>query len=69
MTDRELLEDAVKAAEIDDGAALRLAAKLALFESFDFTLKLSAACSEDDPCAATRRAIGRAAAEILKDMP
>ena len=53
----------------DDGDALRLAVKLALFESFDFSLKISAACSEDDPCAATRRAIVRAAAEILKDMP
>ena len=50
----------------DDGDALRLAVKLALFESFDFSLKISAACSEDDPLAATRRAIVKAAAEIWK---
>ena len=53
---------------MDDGDALRLAVKLALFESFDFSLKISAACSEDDPYAATRRAIVKAAAEIGKGM-
>jgi hypothetical protein len=74
MTDLELLEDAVKAAEIDDGAALRLAVKLGITIMFDCS---SVWCEQygvlenhnGDPCAATRRAIGRAAAEIGKYMP
>lgn len=52
----------------DDGDALRLAVKLALFKSFDFSLKLSAAAGHKHPCSATRRAIVRAAAAIGKAM-
>jgi hypothetical protein len=106
MTDRELLEDAAKAAGIkalrdpdgmlrdctgllpennifsapywnpltDDGDALRLAVKLGITIMFDCS---SVWCEQygvlenhnGDPCAATRRAIGRAAAEIGKYMP
>jgi hypothetical protein len=123
MTDRELLELAAKAAEIegsygfasddyyyhgntegilttlpdgqsyvwnpitDDGDALRLAVKLKIgfwVDSFDaccswvpegqrpFTEGMAQLAEEvvnDDPCAATRRAIVRAAAEIGRGMP
>jgi hypothetical protein len=94
MTDRELLEDAAKAAGIefgwihdtpriraemgwtpwnpltDDGDALRLAVKLKMGVNFDGE-KVGANCGRgavevfgNDPYAATRRAIVRAAAEI-----
>ena len=53
----------------DDGDALRLAVKLKLFNEPHFTLYgLITASVEDDPCAATRRAIVKAAAEIGKVM-
>lgn len=106
MTDRELLEQAAKAAgykrEIhpldpephrpaywigwnpltDDGDALRLAVKLNLLKFVECAqygramaeVRYGAARGEywepvgDDPYAATRRAIVRAAAEIGKDM-
>lgn len=63
----------------DDGDALRLAVKLGLkVEPWDVGLAVSVAgnwrakCAEKnkgDPCASTRRAIVRAAAEIGKAMP
>lgn len=93
MTDRELLELAAKAAEIkdwvdgwsdkfwnpltDDGDALRLAVKLKINLTFNWTSTDSFNRSKyewnrerhgDNPCAATRRAIVRAAAEIGKEM-
>ena len=98
MTDRELLELAAKASNInysigfnvetgepwdpltDDGDALRLAVKLGICIDFNFadTLgEVSAAqilqpyqyeSMTDDPYAATRRAIVRAAAEIGKEI-
>lgn len=101
MTDRELLENAAKAAGIfdlrfdskgiayrnvhvewnpltDDGDALRLAVRLSIYiQPFTeaqtpcvFTRSVNKIGTEqvlplgDDPCAATRRAIVRAAAEI-----
>lgn len=100
MTDKELLELAAKAAEIDarrlpdawpnrfdddqwnplidDGDALRLAVKLGLYIAVDNGIKETiwnspnwkrgAEPHNDDPYAATRRAIVRAAAEIGKSM-
>ena len=96
MSDRELLEDAAKAAGVDiewqpcgwahdnetgcewnpltdDGDALRLAVNLEITIMFDH---YSVWCEQygilekygDDPLAATRRAIVRAAAEIGKGM-
>jgi len=58
----------------DDGDALRLAVKLGLDLSFegDNVVFANGTCSEflrSDYCAATRRAIVRAAAEIGKAMP
>jgi hypothetical protein len=114
MTDKELLELAAKAADIelwhedvftkgltqkisqsgilcwnpltDDGDALRLAVKLNLFVFHSWThaegvplanvvvdnaeqIVTSGEIKGDDPYAATRRAITRAAAEIGKAMP
>ena len=109
MTDRELLEQAAKAAgygvewdeaehcfwgyypdEVrdvdcpwnpltDDGDALRLVVKLGIHLQFAMDYAVSYAGSVhakqfterdgDDPCAATRRAIVRAAAAIGKAMP
>jgi hypothetical protein len=92
MTDRELLEDAAKAAGIyywidadavvthsdtpgstrewdpitDDGDALRLAVTLGLLGAPYMALEWIEAMGEDDPLAATRRAIVRAAAELGK---
>ena len=104
MTDRELLEQAAKAAGIplkpdfkerfdyymqdklmwnpltDDGDALRLAVKLSMGISIPLANKRtdvvcfshatlnSIVAHENDPYAATRRAIVRAAAEIGKGM-
>jgi len=62
----------------DDGDALRLAVKLGLVVSVNYELGLAFCTSIDrqtyqaseglkDPCAATRRAIVRAAAEIGKN--
>lgn len=62
----------------DDGDALRLAVKLGLLVDCDYYLKESEAMGrgayqvvehEDDPYAATRSAIVRAAAEIGRSMP
>lgn len=63
----------------DDGAALRLAVKLGAdiqpkghgVEVWVFESRVSSGVVEygDDPCAATRRAIVRAAAEIGRAMP
>lgn len=80
MTDRELLELAAKACGLekaklriefnqwnpltDDGDALRLAVKLGLLGAPYMPLEWIAALGDADPCAATRRAIVRAAAEI-----
>ena len=57
----------------DDGDALRLAVKLKMDVNYDHE-KVGANCGRgavellgDDPCAATRRAIVRAAAEIGKN--
>jgi Zn-finger protein len=100
MTDRELLELAAKAADIElwhedvftkgltqkisqsgilcwnpltnDGDALRLAVKLRLTPHIDGNLTDCEDCTVahlDDPYAATRRAITRAAAEIGKAAP
>ena len=99
MTDRELLENAAKAARIgpfswvepvgtkivtnvkwnplaDDGDALRLAVKLELYVKprvlgvrvYAWDRMLSEEPFGDDPLAATRRAIVRAAASIGKEM-
>ena len=102
MTDRELLEDAAKAAGLkpplpmhgpgltwghgwwnpitDDGDALRLAVKLNLGISIPIhkTIRADVVCFRnssvnvrqegEDPYAATRRAIVRAAAEIGRSM-
>jgi hypothetical protein len=81
MTDRELLELAAKAIGIDhwfgkegtvewnpltdDGDALRLAVKIKWVPSRVEVVGLS---MNEDPSAATRRAIVRAAAEIGKGM-
>jgi hypothetical protein len=54
----------------DDGAALRLAVKLRVSVHVDENMTDVEACTEahlSDPCAATRRAIVRAAAEIGKN--
>jgi hypothetical protein len=56
----------------DDGDALRLAVKLRLTPHIDGNLTDCEDCTVahlDDPYAATRRAITRAAAEIGKAMP
>ena len=57
----------------DDGDALRLAVKLNLFNTrskgYEWPDAELFARHEDDPYAATRRAITRAAAEIGKAMP
>lgn len=53
----------------DDGDALRLAVKLGLFSYEIIDERLTGAIWADDPYAATRRAIVRAAAEIGKDTP
>lgn len=56
----------------DDGDALRLAVKLRITPHIDGNMTDCADCTEahlDDPYAATRRAIVRAAAEIGKAMP
>lgn len=94
MTDKELLELAAKAIDLDtewsgphtprtwnpladDGDALRLAVKMGLFidlhgkytrVSWPFEPPKVAEQHGDDPYAATRRAIVRAAAEIGKSM-
>jgi len=97
MSDRELLEDAAKAAGIgplswiepdgtkivtnvrwnpltDDGDALRLAVELrigsvhALLQWSEENHEDAEAAWENDPNAATRRAIVRAAAEIGRNM-
>ena len=83
MNDKELTELAAKAFGVaaegfspltDDGDALRLAVQL--FRDIHFWYfensvsvgnELRVACG-DDPCAATRRAIVRAAAEIGRNM-
>jgi hypothetical protein len=88
MTDRELLEDAAKAAGkehygeynahaglkttggwwnplTDDGDALRLAVKLRLMDEVSV---MDAQYESEDPLAATRLAIVRAAAEIGRNM-
>ena len=57
---------------IDDGDALRLAVKLKITPHIDDNLTDCESCTEshfNDPYAATRRAIVRAAAEIGKAMP
>ena len=51
----------------DDGDALRLAVKLQLLGGEDFCLVM-AMHESGDPCAATRRAITRAAAEIGRNI-
>ena len=56
----------------DDGDALRLAVKLQLTPHIDGNMTDCEGCTEvslNDPYAATRRAIVRAAAEIGKVMP
>ena len=62
----------------DDGDALRLAVKLCLLVNIDLGISFVTDGTHDsdlsekhgsDPCAATRRAIVRAAAEIGKAMP
>lgn len=55
----------------DDGDALRLAVKLRITPNIDSNITDCEGCTEShfsDPCAATRRAIVRAAAEIGKAM-
>ena len=58
---------------LDDGQALRLAVKLNLFNTrpkgYEWPDAELFARHEDDPYAATRRAITRAAAEIGRAMP
>jgi hypothetical protein len=79
MTDKELLELAAKAADYrywqiediwnpltDDGDALRLAVKLCLLDNHEIAIAPVNVWHGDDPYAATRRAIVRAAAEIGK---
>ena len=95
MSDRELLEKAAKAAEVDwfrrtdggmwlksggiwnpltdDGDALRLAVKLRMCVSpYEYVTNqhvfIEIDDAADDPYAATRRAIVRAAAQIGKEM-
>jgi hypothetical protein len=53
----------------DDGDALRLAVKLGLLSAPFMPLEFIAATGDSDPCAATRRAITHAAAEIGRNMP
>jgi len=58
----------------DDGDALRLAVKLRMLVEIERVLELSSAngqyeSHDEDPYAATRRAIVRAAAEIGRAMP
>lgn len=52
----------------DDGDALRLAVKLGLLADDGYTATFCNALDKDDPYAATRRAIVRAAAEIGRTM-
>ena len=52
----------------DDGDALRLAVKLGLLADDGYTATFCNALDKDDPYAATRRAIVRAAAEIGRSM-
>lgn len=53
---------------IDDGDALRLAVKLGLLADDGYTATFCNALDKDDPYAATRQAIVRAAAEIGRSM-
>lgn len=55
---------------VDDGDALRLAVKLNLLNLLmQLTMHGDAKLYNDDPCAAVRLAITRAAAQIGKSMP